>query len=141
MPAPPDLAAHKPHFHRNTSWKEPVRAATVTAGTLASSFENGDTVDGVTLATGDRLLIKDQADAAQNGIYVVAATGAPARAYDMDNDGEIVGAFIQVLEGTANAGTFWRVTTTGSVTINTDDMEWDLLQTGAGRTFAFFMGA
>jgi len=60
--------------------KQAVRVATTAAGTLASSFENGDSIDGITLATGDRILIKDQADPAENGIYIVAASGAPSRA-------------------------------------------------------------
>ena len=51
--------------------KGSVRAATTAAGTLASDFENGDTLDGVTLATGDRILIKNQTDASENGVYVV----------------------------------------------------------------------
>src|SRR5690606_23174593 len=59
------------------AWKAPVRAATTTAATLASDFEDGDTLDGVTLATDDRILVKDQADETENGIYIVAASGAP----------------------------------------------------------------
>lgn len=46
-------------------WKTAVRVATTVAGTLASSFENGDTVDGVVLATGNRILIKNQAAATE----------------------------------------------------------------------------
>ena len=64
--------------------KAAVRVATLVAGTLATSFEDGDTIDGVLLATGDRILIKDQAAPAENGIYVVQATGAPVRASDFD---------------------------------------------------------
>ena len=51
MGAPPNVVAHKPHFHRNRPWKEPVRAATTAAGTLASSFADGSIIDGVTLST------------------------------------------------------------------------------------------
>lgn len=87
--------------------KAAVRVATVVAGTLASSFENGDTVDGVVLATNDRILIKDQAAPAQNGIYIVQASGAPVRSTDFDSltpIDEINGAYVAVQEGTANAG-------------------------------------
>ena len=59
------------------------RVATIAAGTLASDFENGDTIDSVVLATGDRILIKDQASGVENGIYIVQATGAPVRADDL----------------------------------------------------------
>lgn len=124
MPAPPNIAAHKPHFHRNEAWKQPVRCATAAAGTLASSFENGDTAGGVTLATGDRILIKDQAAAEENGIYVVAASGAPDRAYDMDVDDECVGAHVYVIEGT-NGGTTWRCSNTTAPELDVDDVTWE----------------
>src|SRR3954452_5091097 len=74
------------------NWKPSVRVATTAAGTLASSFANGSTVDGVTLATGDRILIKNQATASENGIYVVASSGAPTRAADADAGTELQGA-------------------------------------------------
>lgn len=95
---------HRPEMHRRVAWKQPVRVATTAAGTLASDFENGDTVDGKTLATGDRVLIKNQAAGAENGIYVVKASGAPARAFDMDDANEVVGAKVYVVDGTANGG-------------------------------------
>jgi hypothetical protein len=82
------------------SWKQAVRAATTAAGTLATSFENGDAIDGVTLATGDRILIKNQATASENGIYVVNASGAPTRATDADAGAELVNATVYVSEGT-----------------------------------------
>lgn len=84
-------------------WKATVVAATTAAGTLASSFENGDTIDGVVLATGDRILIKDQVAGAENGIYVVAASGAPTRATDADAGSELVNATVVVEQGTVNA--------------------------------------
>lgn len=99
-------------------WKQAVRVATTTAGTLASDFENGDTVDGVALATGDRILIKDQAAGEENGIYIVAASGAPTRATDADTAAEIKGTVVSVTEGTANADTAWMLTT-DTITLNT----------------------
>ena len=56
-----------------------VDVATTTAGTLATSFENTDYIDNFQLSTGDKILIKNQATASQNGVYVVAASGAPTR--------------------------------------------------------------
>lgn len=97
-------------------WKAVVRAATTAPGTLASSFENGDTVDGVTLATGDRILIKDQSAGAENGIYTVNASGAPTRATDADSGAELVGATVVVTTGTANADKAF-VCTNDSITI------------------------
>jgi hypothetical protein len=99
------------------SWKAPVRVATTAAGTLASSFENGDTIDGVVLATGDRILIKDQATGSQNGIYVVAASGAPTRATDFDGTGEAEGAAVLVRDGTVNGDAIFLLTNNGTVTI------------------------
>lgn len=89
------------------SWKQYVRVATTSPGTLATDFENGDTVDGVVLATGDRILIKNQASAIENGIYIVQASGAPVRASDMAAGSDAVNAAMFVSEGTANADTAW----------------------------------
>jgi hypothetical protein len=92
--------------------KASVRVATTTAGTLASSFENGDTVDGVVLATNDRILIKNQVTGSENGIYTVNASGAPTRATDADVDAEVVnGMYCFVTAGTTNANTGWVLTT------------------------------
>jgi len=101
------------------SVKASVRVATTTAGTLASSFENGDTVDGVVLATGNRILIKNQAAPAENGIYVVNAGGAPTRATDADIWAELVSAYVFVSEGTVNASTGWLCNVSAGGTINT----------------------
>lgn len=99
-------------------WKQSVRAATTTAGTLATSFENGDVIDGVTLATGDRILIKDQSAGAENGIYTVNASGAPTRATDADTAAEIKGAVVTVQEGTSNGDTAWQLIT-DTITLGT----------------------
>lgn len=101
------------------SWKNAVRAATTVAGTLASSFENGDVIDGVTLVTGDRILIKDQAAPAQNGIYTVNASGAPTRALDMDSWSEVPAAACFVEEGTVNADRAYVCTSDQGGTLGT----------------------
>lgn len=103
-------------------WKASVRVATTAAGTLASSFENGDTVDGITLATGDRILIKDQADPTENGIYVVAASGAPSRSTDANTGTEIKQAAVFVEVGTANADTAWVNTADGTITLGSTNI-------------------
>ena len=93
------------------SWKQAVRVATTATGTLASAYENGDTVDGITLATGDRILIKNQTTGSENGIYTVNASGAPTRATDADTSAEIDSMAVYVESGTANADTVWTLTT------------------------------
>lgn len=109
-------------------WKSSARVATTVAGTLATSFENGDTIDGVVLATGDRILIKDQADQTENGIYVVAASGDPTRSTDADLASELQGAVISVEEGTTNADTTWRQTT-DSINLGVSNIVWSAFGT------------
>lgn len=111
------------------SWKQPVRAATTTNGTLATAYANGQTIDGVTLATGDRILIKDQTTQSENGIYVVAASGAPTRATDADSTAELNGATAYVTSGTTNADKAFTQTT-DSPTIGTSAIVW--AQIGGG---------
>lgn len=118
------------------SWKQAVRAATTTAGTLASDFENGDTIDGVTLATGDRILVKNQASAAENGIYVVAASGAPTRATDANSGAELVNASVYVSEGTTLADTQWTCTTNATITVGSTGLAFAQLSSGGGASDA-----
>lgn len=113
--------------------KEAVRAATTVDGTLATAYENGDTVDGVTLATGDRILLKDQTAGAENGIYTVNASGAPTRAADYNADIDLeFGHIVAVVEGTTNANTIWQLETDGPYTIDTTALVYGQAGGGAG---------
>lgn len=112
------------------SWKQAVRVATTAPGTLSSSFENGDTVDGVTLATGDRILIKNQAAGAENGIYTVNASGAPTRATDADSGAELVNASMYVSEGTANADLQFVCTNNATISLGSTSLTFVQLSTG-----------
>lgn len=101
-------------------WKASVRVATTTSGTLATSFTNGSTIDGVVLATGNRILIKNQTTASENGIYTVNASGAPTRATDADVNAEVTsGLAVFVEEGTSNQNTGWMLITDGSIVLGT----------------------
>lgn len=113
-------------------WKAPVRAATTAAGTLASDFENGDTLDGVTLGTGDRILVKDQVDQTENGIYTVNASGAPTRATDADSTAELNAATVFVLSGTVNADKAYTQTT-DNPTVGSSNIVW--VQWGGGSSY------
>ena len=104
--------------------KASVVAATTTDGTLATAFDNGSVVDGVTLVTGDRILIKNQTDATANGIYVVAASGAPARSADMNDGAEFPSAYVFVEQGTVNADTGWVCTNNAPVTLGVTNIVW-----------------
>lgn len=102
--------------------KQSVRAATTATVNLSTEVQNGSIIDGVTLATGNRILIKDQGGSGvahvDNGIYTVNASGAPTRATDFDSSAEVTpGAFTFVEEGTANGDAGFVVATNGSINV------------------------
>lgn len=115
-------------------WKAPVRVASTANVTLASGVENGDTIDGVVLATGDRVALKNQSSGAENGIYTVNASGAPTRATDADTGAELVSAAFLVQEGTANADTAWVCTNNATPTLGSTALTF--AQFGAGATYS-----
>jgi hypothetical protein len=115
--------------------KASVVAATTTNGTLATAFANGQTVDGVTLATGNRILIKNQTDQTANGIYTVNASGAPTRSTDMDLGSEFPSAYVFVEQGTTNADTGWVCTNNSPVTLGSTNIVWAQFS-GAGTYLA-----
>lgn len=115
---------------RGLAWKAPVRAASTANVTLASP---GTTLDGVTLAAGDRVLLKHQTTAADNGIFVWTASGSPlTRAADADSAGELApGTAVSVTEGTTNADKVFIVISDAAITIGTTAQTWGQLG-GAG---------
>jgi len=116
--------------------KNSVRVATTANGTLASAFANGETVDGVTLATNDRILLKNQSTGSENGIYTVNASGAPTRATDFDSNSEVTGgAFFFVEEGTVNADNGFALTNDGAITVGTTALTFTQFS-GAGQLVA-----
>jgi hypothetical protein len=94
--------------------KGSVRVATTANVTLSGT----QTIGGVALAVGERVLVKDQTLPAENGVYVVAS-GAWARAADMDTWSEIPGSWITVQEGTVNADTTWLASANQGGTLGT----------------------
>ena len=116
--------------------KQSVRVATTANGTLATAFANGQTVDGVTLATDDRILLKNQSTGSENGIYTVNASGAPTRAADFDSNSEVTGgAFFFVEEGTVNADNGFALTNDGAITVGTTALTFTQFS-GAGQLIA-----
>lgn len=99
------------------SYKAPCRCATTVSITIATALNAGDAIDGVTLVAGDRVLVKNQAAPAQNGIYVAGVT--PARSTDFDEWSEIPGAVVGVTEGSTQADTAWLCTSDAGGTLNT----------------------
>ena len=109
--------------------KQSVRATTT--GSNITLDNTTTTLDGVSLADGNRVLVKDQSTASENGIYVVSTSGVWSRSTDADDTGELTaGSFVFVEEGTDYADSGWVVTTDGTITIDT-----------TGIAFAQFSGA
>lgn len=109
---------------QSTWWlsrKASVRAATTVAWTFATAFANWSAIDGVTLFTGDRILIKNQSDQTQNGIYIVQASWAPVRSNDANTDAELLQATVLVREWTTLSDTQWTMTA-NSVAIGTTNI-------------------
>jgi len=113
--------------------KASVRVATTAAITIASDLNVGDTIDGITLADGDRVLVKDQVTGSENGVYVAGAT--PARAADFDADSEVTaGAFFFVEEGTTNADNGFVLTTDDDITVDTTSLAFSQFSGGGQIT-------
>ena len=111
--------------------KDSVRAAStgdVNVGEPAS------TMDGVNLVAGDRVLLKDQTTASQNGIYVYATDGL-TRAIDMDAAGEFVGAFFFIEEGTVNSDQGYVMSANGTIDVGVSAIEFTKF-TGTGQITA-----
>lgn len=94
-----------------------VRAATTGNVTISTALNNGDSIDGVTLATNDLVLVKSQTAPEENGVYVVGAV--PARSSQFDTYDEHVGTQIVVEEGSANADTIYFCTSNLGGTLDT----------------------
>ena len=109
--------------------KDSCKAATTGNITISTALNNGDTLDGVTLATNDRVLVKDQSTPSQNGIYIVGSS--PARSSDLAAGVDAAGMFTFVEQGTVNADNGFVCTSNkGSAVVGTNSL-----------TFAQFSGA
>ena len=106
-------------------WKTPVRAATtVDVGDLQVGNAQPSTVDGVTLSTGDRILVKNQGNTKQNGLWYVRSPGTGSngywsRAFDANDPGEVAsGLTVAVSEGSINGSQEYRLTTPNPITLD-----------------------
>ena len=94
------------------------RVATTANITTATDLQAGDTLDGISLVEGNRILVKNQSTATQNGIYLVAASGQnAARDPEFDTVAELAGQMVIVQEGSTNADKFFLCTTDNSGSI------------------------
>jgi hypothetical protein len=101
------------------NWKSDVVAASTANINIASALINGSVVDGVTLATGNRVLLIAQTDATQNGIYVVVASGAASRSTDANTSALITGTLVFVAGGTVNGNKQFALTTPAPIALGT----------------------
>ncbi|KJZ51987.1 phage tail-collar fiber domain-containing protein [Pseudomonas marginalis] len=109
-------------------YKHSVLAAT-TANITLSGIQ---TIDGELLPAGARVLVKDQAQAKENGIYVVPAAGAWKRAQDADTSVEVTpGLFVSVEKGTVNGDSVWQLVTDAPIVLGTTALAFEMV---AGRT-------
>lgn len=117
-------------FLPDAAFKKSVRAATTANITLSAP----QTIDGIALVAGDRVLVKDQTTASQNGIYVVQAA-AWARPTDADAASKLAGATVNVDSGTSNGGLRFDTDFKTTDTLGTTSMSWDrVVDTGMAST-------
>ena len=127
----------KPRAHQlqDIDYKQTARALTDTNITLSGGAPA--TVDGVSLALHDRVLVTGQTDASENGIYYVTTVGAGsdgtwARSLDANETGELNGGtIIMVTEGTNHADTQWKLTTDDPITIGSTNLNFALNSSAA----------
>ena len=113
--------------------KDSVRVASTANIAVATALIDSSTIDGVVVATGDRVLLKDQSTASENGIYVVVASGAASRSTDADVSAEVTsGMYTFVSAGTASASMGFVLTTADTITLNTTSLVFTQFS-GAGQ--------
>ena len=110
------------------------RVASTANVNISTGLENGDTLDGVTLVTGNRVLLKDQSTASQNGLYIVVASGAASRDPEFDTITELAGQLILVSEGTTHADDLFLCTTDTSATLGSSSISYTQVFPSSGGT-------
>lgn len=113
--------------------KPAVKAATISSISLSNP---GNSIDGVALENGDRVLVKDQADPKENGIYVVQSNGALMRAPDFAAGTAVAGAYVFVDQGDINGDTSWVCVTNDPISLGTSDIVWSSF----GREYTYTNG-
>jgi hypothetical protein len=119
----PATLAQVKAYVEGLAWKDSVRVRTQGNINLAAP---GPTIDGITMAIGDRYLSGSQTAAPQNGIYIWTGAATPStRALDASTFAELEAAVVVVEEGT-DAGTIWRQTQVNGV-LGTNNVLWEAL--------------
>lgn len=120
----PDQTSRRDGLTTSLAVKAPVRLASAAAIAALTGLL---VVDGVQTVSGDRVLVKNQATSANNGIYDVNS-GVWTRSKDCDGNLDLVkGTFVHILAGAVNAGLFYEVTAANPITIGTTALTWALV--------------
>jgi len=98
------------------------KVATTGNVNLTNGLENGDSIDGITLSTGDKILVKSQTDATENGVYISPSSGTASRDTNYDTVEELAGQMIVVQQGSTNADKIFLCTTDNSGSIGSVDI-------------------
>jgi hypothetical protein len=91
---------------------------------ISSALEAGDVIDGVTLVAGDRVLLKDQSTATENGLYLAVASGAASRDPEHDTIAELSGGMVVTNQGTANDNKIFLCTTDTDATLGSTSITY-----------------
>jgi hypothetical protein len=94
---------------------------------LSNGLEAGDTIDGVTLVAGDRVLIKDQSTATENGLYLAVSSGAASRDPEHDTIAELSGGMVVVNQGSVNDNKIFLCTTDSDGSIGSTNITYTVI--------------
>ena len=97
--------------------------------TISSALEAGDTIDGITLVAGDRVLLKDQSTASENGLYTAVGSGAGAASRDtqFNSISELSGQMVVVNQGSANDNKIFLCTTNNTASLGSDSITFTVI--------------
>ena len=101
--------------------------ATTANVNLTNGLEAGDTIDGVTLVAGDRVLVKDQSDATENGLYLAVSSGAASRDPEHDTIAELSGGMVVVNQGSANDNKIFLCTTDSDGSLGSTNITYTVI--------------
>lgn len=124
----PATKAYADALAQGYKWKDPVRAASTANLTLSGT----QTIDGVAVGVGDRVLVKNQSTGSQNGVYL-CAVGSWTRTTDFDSISELLGASTFVSEGATIGNSIWVLTTDAPITLGTTALTF--IQANGGSSY------
>lgn len=106
------------------TYKQPCRAASI--GSNVNLTAPGTSLDGVTLVSGNRILLKNQSDATKNGVYIFnGPSSTMSRALDANSSAEVIsGMSVLITEGSVNGGTGYILTTNGTITLDSTNLTY-----------------